>query len=95
MLHRGEGKTLRTYEVLLEALDMQKYETEAEKVWKNEILKSSWSIPSRLVSYALDMFDRHHKPLEVIKVFKSLFNLLIEYKHSITDRYDEHLYILS
>ena len=69
MLNRGEGKTLRTYEVLLHALDMQKHLTEAERVWKNDILKSSWSIPGRLVSFALDMFERHRKPREVIKVF--------------------------
>lgn len=69
MLHKGEGKTLRTYEVLLQALDMHKSVEEAEAVWENDILKSPWSIPSRLVSYVLAMFERHHKPIEVIKLF--------------------------
>ncbi|KAI5081889.1 hypothetical protein GOP47_0001632 [Adiantum capillus-veneris] len=69
MLQKGEGKTLRTYEALLKALDMNRCPDQAEAVWKNEILKSSWSIPTRLVTYALSMFERHHKPLEVIRLF--------------------------
>ncbi|MCO5594480.1 hypothetical protein L7F22_048511 [Adiantum nelumboides] len=67
MLRKGEGKTLRTYEAFLKALDMNQRVDQAEAVWKNEILKSSWSIPTRLVTYVLAMFERHQKPLEVIK----------------------------
>lgn len=72
MLKRGEGKTLRTYEAFLKALDMDGRVDQAEAVWKNEILKRSWSIPTRLVTYALTMFERHHKPLEVIKLFTKM-----------------------
>ncbi|MCO5560927.1 hypothetical protein L7F22_014547 [Adiantum nelumboides] len=67
MLKKGEGKTLRTYEAFLKALDMNQRVDQAEAVWKNEILRSSWSIPTRLVTYVLAMFERHQKPLEVIK----------------------------
>ncbi|KAH7423931.1 hypothetical protein KP509_12G081600 [Ceratopteris richardii] len=72
MLNREEGRTLRNYEAYLKALDMNKKVDQAELVWKNEILKSRWSIPTRLVSYALAMFERHQKPLEVIKLFTKM-----------------------
>eukprot|EP00250_Pteridium_aquilinum_P016680 c23236_g4_i2 orf=331-861(+) len=72
MLQKGEGKTLRTYEVLLKALDIHHRIDESEAVWKNDILKTSWSIPTRLVAYVLTMFERHHKPLEVIKLFTEM-----------------------
>lgn len=68
-MQKEEGKTLRTFEVFLKALDMHQRTDEAEAVWKNDILKNSWSLPTRLVAYVLAMFERHHKPLEVIKVF--------------------------
>lgn len=72
LVQKEEGKTLRTFEVFLKALDMHQRIDEAEAVWKNDILKNSWSIPTRLVTYVLAMFERHHKPIEVIKLFTKM-----------------------
>lgn len=72
LVQKGEGKTLRTFEVFLKALDMHQRKEEAEAVWKNDISTKSWSIPSRLIADVLAMFERHHKPMEVIKLFMKM-----------------------
>lgn len=72
MLSKGQGKTIDTYKDLMVALDGQGRMDEAEHIWENKILKSSMSIPNKVVSYALAMLERHNKPIEVIKLFTSM-----------------------
>ncbi|XP_019265387.1 PREDICTED: pentatricopeptide repeat-containing protein At4g18975, chloroplastic isoform X2 [Nicotiana attenuata] len=75
MLSKGQGATMATYDTLLLAFDMDKRVDEAETLWNMILHTSTRSVPKRLFSRMISLYDHHHVPEKIVEVFADMEEL--------------------
>ncbi|KAL2621914.1 hypothetical protein R1flu_002119 [Riccia fluitans] len=78
MLDKGQGKTLATYLMLLEALDNEGRIEEAEVLWEKVLQENMECIPRAMFSRMISMYERYGKPKELLKVFADMEELRVK-----------------
>lgn len=68
MLDKGQGKTLATYQLLLQAFDHEGRVEEAEVLWGKLLGDNQQSIPRNMFAQMIAMYDRYDKKKELLKV---------------------------
>uniref|UniRef100_A0A0D9XNK9 Uncharacterized protein n=1 Tax=Leersia perrieri TaxID=77586 RepID=A0A0D9XNK9_9ORYZ len=72
MLGKGQGKTIRTYEQLVCALEKDNRAEEACRVWDNKIAHDLQSVPWRFCRLMLGIYYRNNKLDRLVQLFKNL-----------------------
>ncbi|CAN6446167.1 unnamed protein product [Victoria cruziana] len=75
MLSKGQVVTMGTYDTLLLAFDMDGRIEEAESVWKMILETHTRSVPRRLFSRMMSLYDHHHMPEKLLEVFADMEEL--------------------
>jgi hypothetical protein len=71
-MSKGQVLTWTTYDTLLLALLMDKRVDEAESVWNTVIQTHTRSVPKRLFSRMILIYDIHQRPDKVLEVYLTL-----------------------
>lgn len=74
---KGQVLTWTTYDTLLLALLMDKRVDEAESVWNTVIQTHTRSVPKRLFSRMILIYDIHQRPDKVLEVYLTHLHLLV------------------
>ncbi|KAG0587980.1 hypothetical protein KC19_2G206600 [Ceratodon purpureus] len=74
MLSKGQGKTLGTYTLLLQALDFEGRVEEADALWEKLLTEHEDTTPRMMFTVVIAMFERHNQPKRLLQV-KSLFTV--------------------
>eukprot|EP00249_Psilotum_nudum_P010530 c22592_g1_i2 orf=375-1535(+) len=69
MISKGQGKTMGTYELLLQALEKLGRVGEADNLWDSTVCKNMGSVPSKMISLMFTIYDRHNMSRQTIKLF--------------------------
>lgn len=72
MLSKGQGKTLGTYHLLLEALDQEGRVEEADTLWEKILTENEAYTPRTFFTSVIAMFERHNNPKRVLQVLDLL-----------------------
>lgn len=72
MLSKGQGKTLGTYHLLLEALDQEGRVEEADTLWEKILTENEAYTPRMFFTSVIAMFERHNNPKRVLQVLNLL-----------------------
>ncbi|KAF0918551.1 hypothetical protein E2562_025154 [Oryza meyeriana var. granulata] len=72
MLSKGQGKTMRTYEQLLCALERDNRADEACKIWDDKIAHDLQSVPWRFCHLMLGIYYRNNRLDMLVKLFRNL-----------------------
>uniref|UniRef100_A0A0D9XWE4 Uncharacterized protein n=1 Tax=Leersia perrieri TaxID=77586 RepID=A0A0D9XWE4_9ORYZ len=72
MLSKGQGKTIRTYEQLVCALEKDNRADEACRVWDNKIAHDLQSVPWRFCRLMLGIYYRNNRLDRLVQLFKNL-----------------------
>uniref|UniRef100_A0A0E0R3K8 Uncharacterized protein n=1 Tax=Oryza rufipogon TaxID=4529 RepID=A0A0E0R3K8_ORYRU len=72
MLSKGQGKTIRTYEQLVCALEKDNRADEACRIWEFKIAHDLQSVPWRFCRLMLGIYYRNNKLDRLVKLFKNL-----------------------
>jgi hypothetical protein len=76
-MSKGQVLTWTTYDTLLLALLMDKRVDEAESVWNTVIQTHTRSVPKRLFSRMILIYDIHQRPDKVLEVYLTHLHLLV------------------
>jgi hypothetical protein len=77
LMSKGQVLTWTTYDTLLLALLMDKRVDEAESVWNTVIQTHTRSVPKRLFSRMILIYDIHQRPDKVLEVYLTHLHLLV------------------
>ncbi|PON54634.1 Pentatricopeptide repeat-containing protein [Parasponia andersonii] len=77
MLSKGQGATMRTYDTLLLAFDMDRRIDEAESLWNMILHINTRSISKQLFSRMISLYDHHGMKDKIIEVFADMEELRI------------------
>uniref|UniRef100_A0A0E0MBW7 Pentacotripeptide-repeat region of PRORP domain-containing protein n=2 Tax=Oryza punctata TaxID=4537 RepID=A0A0E0MBW7_ORYPU len=72
MLSKGQGKTIRTYEQLVCALEKDNRADEACRIWELKIAHDLQSVPWRFCRLMLGIYYRNNRLDTLVKLFKNL-----------------------
>ncbi|KAL9269094.1 Pentatricopeptide repeat-containing protein [Drosera capensis] len=72
MLSKGQGNTIRTYQQLIKALDMDHRAEEAHKVWVKKIGNDLHSVPWQFCHLMISVYYRNNMLENLVKLFKNL-----------------------
>uniref|UniRef100_I1R3K2 Pentacotripeptide-repeat region of PRORP domain-containing protein n=1 Tax=Oryza glaberrima TaxID=4538 RepID=I1R3K2_ORYGL len=72
MLSKGQGKTIRTYEQLVCALEKDNRADEACRIWELKIAHDLQSVPWRFCHLMLGIYYRNNRLDTLVKLFKNL-----------------------
>ncbi|GAB2287598.1 hypothetical protein Dimus_021971 [Dionaea muscipula] len=72
MLSRGQGATMTTYDTLLLAFDKERRTDEAGSLWNMILHTHTRSIPKRLFSRMISLYDHHNMLEKIIEVFADM-----------------------
>uniref|UniRef100_A0A0E0MJ23 Pentacotripeptide-repeat region of PRORP domain-containing protein n=1 Tax=Oryza punctata TaxID=4537 RepID=A0A0E0MJ23_ORYPU len=72
MLSKGQGKTIRTYEQLVCALEKDNRADEACRIWELKIAHDLQSVPWRFCRLMLGIYYRNNRLDRLVKLFKNL-----------------------
>jgi len=72
-MSKGQVLTWTTYDTLLLALFMDGRVDEAESIWDTIVQTHTRSVPKRLFSRMILMYDIHHHPDKVLEVHLNHF----------------------
>ncbi|XP_015697767.1 pentatricopeptide repeat-containing protein At4g18975, chloroplastic isoform X1 [Oryza brachyantha] len=72
MLSKGQGKTIRTYEQLVCALEKDNRAEEAYRIWEDKIAHDLQSVPWRFCRLMLGIYYRNNRLDRLVKLFKNL-----------------------
>lgn len=72
MLSKGQGNTMRTYELLACALEKDNRAEEAHKIWQNKVGHDLHSVPWRFCRLMLAIYYRNNRLDRLVKLFKEL-----------------------
>ncbi|KAL9261623.1 Pentatricopeptide repeat-containing protein, partial [Drosera capensis] len=72
MLSKGQGNTIRTYQQLIKALDMDHRAEEAHKVWVKKIGNDLHSVPWQFSHLMISVYYRNNMLENLVKLFKNL-----------------------
>ncbi|KAL6204764.1 hypothetical protein ACLB2K_022031 [Fragaria x ananassa] len=86
MLSRGQGATMATYDTLLLAFDMDHRLNEAGSLWNMILHTHTRSIPKRLFSGMISLYDHHEMKNKIIKVFAYMEELSVRPDEDIVKR---------
>ncbi|KAL5972847.1 hypothetical protein ACLOJK_039653 [Asimina triloba] len=86
MLSKGQGQTMGTFDTLLLAFDKDGRVEEAESMWNRILKMHTRSVPKRLFSRMISLYDRHHMPYKVLEVFADMEELGIKPDQDTTRR---------
>ncbi|ONM58065.1 Pentatricopeptide repeat-containing protein chloroplastic [Zea mays] len=75
LMSKGQVLTWTTYDTLLLALLMDKRVDEAESVWNTVIQTHTRSVPKRLFSRMILIYDIHQRPDKVLEIFADMEEL--------------------
>eukprot|EP00850_Spirogloea_muscicola_P014319 SM000102S09177 [mRNA] locus=s102:65971:67726:- [translate_table: standard] len=75
MLSKGQGRTLGTYQMMLEAYDAEGRLVEAEEMWARIVEESKESVPRFLFARMMAMYSLREKHTDVLKVFFTMEEL--------------------
>ncbi|KAL3699851.1 hypothetical protein R1sor_017873 [Riccia sorocarpa] len=78
MLDKGQGKTLATYLMLLEALDNEGRIEEAKVLWEKVLQENMECIPRAMFARMISMYERYGKPKELLQVFADMEELRVK-----------------
>ncbi|CAM6097029.1 unnamed protein product [Calypogeia fissa] len=78
MLDKGQGKTLATYQLLLEAFDHEGRIEEAEVVWRKLIQDNAECLPRTMFAQMIAMYDRYDNRKELLKVWMDMDELQVK-----------------
>jgi hypothetical protein len=68
MLSKGQGRTLGTYTLLLEALDNEGRVEEADALWEKLLTEHEDATPRIMFTVVIAMFERHNQPKRLLQV---------------------------
>ncbi|XP_062203355.1 pentatricopeptide repeat-containing protein At4g18975, chloroplastic-like isoform X2 [Phragmites australis] len=72
MLSKGQGNTMRTYELLVCALEKDNRAEEAHRIWQKKIAHDLHSVPWRFCHLILAIYYRNNMLDRLVKLFKEL-----------------------
>ncbi|XP_062197991.1 pentatricopeptide repeat-containing protein At4g18975, chloroplastic-like isoform X2 [Phragmites australis] len=72
MLSKGQGNTMRTYELLVCALEKDNRAEEAHKIWQKKIAHDLHSVPWRFCRLMLAIYYRNNRLDRLVRLFKEL-----------------------
>uniref|UniRef100_A0A0A9DI21 Pentatricopeptide repeat-containing protein n=1 Tax=Arundo donax TaxID=35708 RepID=A0A0A9DI21_ARUDO len=72
MLSKGQGNTMRTYELLVCALEKDNRAEEAHRIWQKKIAHDLHSVPWRFCHLMLATYYRNNRLDRLVKLFKEL-----------------------
>ncbi|AQK38877.1 hypothetical protein ZEAMMB73_Zm00001d023300 [Zea mays] len=72
MLSKGQGNTMRTYELLACALEKDNRAEEAHRIWQNKVGHDLHSVPWRFCRLMLAIYYRNNRLDRLVKLFKEL-----------------------
>ncbi|KAG0519885.1 hypothetical protein BDA96_08G025000 [Sorghum bicolor] len=72
MLSKGQGNTMRTYELLVCALEKDNRAEEAHRIWQKKIGHDLHSVPWRFCRLMLAIYYRNNRLDRLMKLFKEL-----------------------
>eukprot|EP00850_Spirogloea_muscicola_P022451 SM000296S11286 [mRNA] locus=s296:127075:128726:+ [translate_table: standard] len=75
MLSKGQGRTLGTYQMMLEAYDAEGRLAEAEEMWARIVEESKESVPRFLFARMMAMYSLREMHTDVLKVFFTMEEL--------------------
>lgn len=75
LLSKGQVLTMATYDTLLLALDKDHRLNEAEELWAVIMERNTRSVPKRLFSRMVALYDHHRVPEKVLDVFADMEEL--------------------
>ncbi|CAK9154703.1 unnamed protein product [Ilex paraguariensis] len=75
MLSKGQGVTMGTYDILLQAFDVDRRVEEAEILWNMILHAHTRSVSKRLFSRMISLYDHHNMPDKIIEVFADMEEL--------------------
>ncbi|KAG0587981.1 hypothetical protein KC19_2G206600 [Ceratodon purpureus] len=78
MLSKGQGKTLGTYTLLLQALDFEGRVEEADALWEKLLTEHEDTTPRMMFTVVIAMFERHNQPKRLLQVFADMEELEIK-----------------
>lgn len=78
MLSKGQGKTMGTYTLLLQALDYEGRVEEADALWEKLITQHEDATPRIMFTVIIAMFERHNQPRRLLQVFADMEELEIK-----------------
>jgi len=78
MLSKGQGKTMGTYTLLLQALDYEGRVEEADALWEKIIAQHEDATPRIMFTVIIAMFERHNQPRRLLQVFADMEELEIK-----------------
>lgn len=68
MLSKGQGKTMGTYTLLLQALGYEGRVEEADALWEKILTQHEDATPRIMFTVVIAMFDHHNQPRRLLQV---------------------------
>lgn len=78
MLSKGQGKTMGTFTLLLEALDHEGRVEEADALFEKLLTEHEDATPRYMFTVVIAMFERHNNPRRLLQVFADMEELEIK-----------------
>ncbi|KAJ7564978.1 hypothetical protein O6H91_02G042800 [Diphasiastrum complanatum] len=78
MLSKGQGKTLGTYDLLIQALDEDGRLEEAEAVWTSLVLQNIESVPRMMYARMICIYEKRGMFDRLLKVFKDMEDMSVK-----------------
>lgn len=85
MLSKGQGKTMGTYTLLLQALDHEGRVEEADALWEKILTEHEDATPRIMFTVVIAMFERHNQPRRLLQVNQLSFFALHSSEFAVLD----------
>lgn len=72
MLSKGQGQTMGTYDLMLQAYDMDARLEDAEALWEKLLALHTRSMPRKMFAHMMSIYKRREMSEKVLEVFKMM-----------------------